>query len=318
MRVLITGGAGFIGSHVAERALQQGYDVAVLDDLSTGRRENVPPGVKLWEVDLRDGAAVRSVIEEFRPEAISHQAAQASVAVSLREPQRDAEVNIIGTLNLLEAAVACGARSVVFASTGGAIYGEVPEGRSASEETAPNPRSPYAASKFAVEAYLGFYRAEYGLATTVLRYANVFGPRQDPHGEAGVVAIFANRILRGEEIRINARRDAGDAGCVRDYVYVSDVADANLAALSGALTVPVLNVGTGVGTTTLQLATAMQQAAGLTVPVSFHPRRPGDVERSVLDASQFSQLLHAPVPLENGLAETIEWFRAKHNGRSAE
>ena len=196
MRLLITGGAGFIGSHIADKAIAKGWDVAVLDSLVSGRRENVPAAAEFFECDIQGQVGVlKERSASFKPTAVSHQAAQASVAVSVREPQMDAEVNIVGSLNILSACVAHSVGALVFASTGGAIYGEVPPGIRAGVDFAPVPISPYACSKFSVEKYLECFRIEHGLNYTVLRYANVYGPRQDPHGEAGVVAIFCNRIL---------------------------------------------------------------------------------------------------------------------------
>ncbi len=182
MRILITGGAGFIGSHIADQALARGWQVAVIDNLCSGRRENVPEKAEFFKVDICDAAAVAEAFEKFKPTHVSHQAAQASVAVSVREPQQDAKVNILGSLNVLTAAKSQDVERVVFASTGGAIYGEVPEGTRAAIDTVPVPISPYACSKFAVEKYLECFRLEHDLNYTVLRYANVYGPRQDPHG----------------------------------------------------------------------------------------------------------------------------------------
>lgn len=313
MRLLITGGAGFIGSHIAEHSLRKGWTVAVMDDLSTGRRENVPAGVELFQTDIQDRAAVQAAFASFKPDAVSHQAAQASVVVSVREPQKDASINILGSLNVMQACVENAVRHLVFASTGGAIYGEVPDGQRASVDTAPVPVSPYACSKFAVEKYLECFRVEHRLNYTVLRYANVYGPRQDPHGEAGVVAIFCNRMLAGEPVRIFARRTVGDPGCVRDYVYIDDVVKANLAALQGLVTERVLNVGTGVESTTLQLAEHIRSSLQSASEIQFGDRRPGDVERSLLDADPLVKLLGPTVTVESGLRQTAEWFRA-HRG----
>lgn len=311
MRLLITGGAGFIGSHIAERAISLGWTTGVLDNLTSGRRENVPVGAELFVRDIRDRSAVDEVFGSFRPQFVSHQAAQASVAVSVREPQMDAEVNIIGSLNVMQACVKTGVDRLVFASTGGAIYGEVPDGTRANVNSSPVPVSPYACSKFAVEKYLECFQKEFGLKYSVLRYANVYGPRQDPHGEAGVVAIFCNRMLAGEAIRINARRTAGDAGCVRDYVYVDDVVSANIAALQGRISDSILNVGTGVETTTRALAEQLQRFIGSHVAMSPADRRAGDVERSLLDADRFAELVGNPVPVDRGLNTTAEWFRKR-------
>ncbi|MCA8993875.1 MAG: SDR family NAD(P)-dependent oxidoreductase [Planctomycetaceae bacterium] len=311
MKLLVTGGAGFIGSHIAEQALGRGWEVAVVDDLSSGRRENVPAGATFFEIDIRDRDAVFQAVEKFQPDVLSHQAAQASVAISVREPVRDAEINVIGTLNLLDASVANGVSRFVFASTGGAIYGEVPSGQ-ATEETAPRPLSPYAASKFAVENYLRCYESEHGLQSTVLRYANVYGPRQDPHGEAGVVAIFVKRLLAGESLQVNAMSEVGDSGCIRDYVHVNDVVKANLAAAEGTIPHAVINVGTGLESTTQHLAELLQHAMETSVELKFAPRRPGDTQRSLLSPQRFTELFGAPLTLSAGLVDTIAWFRHQH------
>jgi len=315
MRVLVTGGAGFIGSHVAEAAVAAGHVVSVLDDLSTGRRENVPEHTRLFEVDVRDGEAVRQVFAEARPELVSHQAAQASVAVSVRRPAFDAEVNVVGSLHVLQACVEHEVARLVFASTGGAIYGEVAEGERAGESHPTHPLSPYACAKLAVEHYLAAFAAEHGLASTTLRYANVYGPRQDPHGEAGVVAIFARRLLTGEPIQVNARRTPGDDGCVRDYVHVRDVVAANLAAFRGEIDVPVLNVCTGVATDTRTLARHLREHLGSVSTVRDGERRPGDLERSVLDPGLLDCYVPGRVPLAEGLASTADWFRDEGNRR---
>ncbi len=311
MRILITGGAGFIGSHVAEHALARGHEVLVLDDLSTGRRENVPAAAEFVQLDMRRGDDVRAVFERFLPDAVTHQAAQASVAISMREPVRDADINVLGGLSVLEACRATGTKRFVFASTGGAIYGEVQDGTRADELTARAPLSPYGAAKLAIEGYLPTYQRHFGVTPTVLRYANVYGPRQDPHGEAGVVAIFAERALRSAPMQINAMRRQGDDGCIRDYVYVRDVVRANLAALEGTLGEAVLNVGSGVATTTGELARAICAAAGATSALVPSEVRAGDLERSVLDPSRFEQAIGAVTPLAEGLAETLHWFRAR-------
>lgn len=260
---------------------------------------------------LRNKEAIRAAFAEFRPDIVSHQAAQASVAVSVREPQLDAEINILGSLQILQACVEYGVSRLVFASTGGAIYGEVPDGTRAAVETVPVPVSPYACSKFAVEKYLACFQYEHGLDYTVLRYANVYGPRQDPHGEAGVVAIFCNRMLANEPIRINARKVTGDDGCVRDYVYVDDVVQANIAACEGRIPDRILNVGTGQETTTRQLALHLQSVLGSQIEMTPADRRAGDVERSVLDADRLAELLGPVTPVSEGLARTAEWFQER-------
>ncbi|AKF09432.1 NAD-dependent epimerase/dehydratase family protein [Sandaracinus amylolyticus] len=305
MRILITGGAGFIGSHVADACLAAKHEVLIVDDLSSGRRENVPSGAKLVEVDIRDAEALEDVVSTFKPDAVSHQAAQVSVSVSTREPQRDARTNVEGSLNLLESCVRAGVAHLVFASTGGAIYGEIPEPERGAVGRTPVPLSPYACSKLSVEAYLNYYRHQHGLKSTILRYANVYGPRQDPHGEAGVVAIFTQRLLAGQGIQVNARKEPGDPGCVRDYVMVDDVVRANVLALSGEIGETVVNVGTGVATTTLDLAREIETALGVKADLKFGPKRSGDVERSVLEPWQG---LGATVPLAEGIRRTASWF----------
>jgi len=313
MRVLVTGGAGFIGSHVATGALAAGFEVAVLDNFSTGKRANLPPGVRIFEADLRDREATRRALAEFQPERVSHQAAQASVAVSVRDPRFDAEVNIIGGLNLLDACTATDSRvrHFVFASTGGAIYGEVPEGEQAAESFRLEPKSPYGISKLTFERLLAVYREQRGISSSVLRYSNVYGPRQDPDGEAGVIAVFFGAALAGEPLTVFAQRTPGDGGCVRDYVFVSDVARANLQALSGALPHPVLNVGSGRATSTLALAQRIVALSESSSRIEQGAPRAGDLERSLLDVARFEQALGAPTPLDAGLSATAQWYRGR-------
>lgn len=300
-----------MGSHVVDGLLASGHEVLVIDDLSSGRRENLAPNAIFEELDIRKGEKVNEVFKRFRPHAVSHQAAQTSVSVSTREPLRDAEINVLGTLNILEAAVTVDVERVAFASTGGAIYGEVPEGTRAGLHTPPEPLSPYACSKFAAEAYLHRYQEVKGIQAHILRYANVYGPRQDPHGEAGVVAIFCQRILAGEPIQINAMKTEGDDGCIRDYVYVEDVVQANLMALEGELEAEIVNIATGQETTTLELANTIQQQAGPSQngkQVEMHraPMREGDLQRSVLEPT-----LPVETSLAQGLAQTVDWFRSR-------
>lgn len=311
MRILVTGGAGFIGSHVADAALERGHEVLVLDDLSSGKRTNVPKGASFVELDLRDGARVAEAVKGFRPNVISHQGAQTSVSVSTREPVRDAEINIVGGIHLANAAIANQVEQLVFASTGGAIYGEVPDGTRAKEGDPTTPLSPYACSKLSFENYLRYFAHEHGMRSTVLRYANVYGPRQDPHGEAGVVAIFAQRIKAKQPIQVNAKREPGDDGCVRDYVFVADVVRANLAAIDGQVEEPVMNVCTGEATTTRMLADYLQRELGKAGEVRSGERRAGDLERSVLDPTLFQSKLGPTVTLAEGLKQTARWF-AEH------
>lgn len=313
MRVLVTGGAGFIGSHVVARAVAAGLEVAVLDNLSTGKAENVPEGVRLYQVDLRDREATQQAVRDFLPALVCHQAAQASVPLSLKDPRSDAEVNLLGGINLLDACTSAGSRTerVVFASTGGAICGEVPDGERASEAFPAVPKSPYGIHKLAFEQLLGVYAQHRGFAASVLRYSNVYGPRQDPHGEAGVVAIFFDSGLAGRKLTVFARRTPGDGGCIRDYVYVGDVAQANLLALQGKLPHAVTNVASGRATSTQELAERIASLTGSRSSIEQGPLRVGDIERSLLDATRLEQSLGALCSLERGLSETARWYSAR-------
>src|SRR5918994_895884 len=268
MRVLLTGGAGFIGSHVAEALLERDHEVAVLDDLSSGKRENIPEGADFYEMDIRSGCP--HVFEEFRPEALSHQAAQMDVRRSVREPAFDADVNVLGTIRLLEQCVEHHVGRVIFASTGGAIYGEQRE-FPASEDHPQYPVSPYGVSKLAAERYLHYYRAQYGLPCVALRYSNVYGPRQDPHGEAGVVAIFCGNLAAGKVSTIN-----GSGEQTRDYVYVGDVARANILALKSEAPSGTYNIGTGVETSVNELYETLRSIVHRDLPVGHGPAKLGE------------------------------------------
>jgi UDP-glucose 4-epimerase len=298
--VLVTGGAGFIGSHVAEGLAARGEDVVVLDDLSSGKRENVPDGVELVEGDIREPQD--ELFARVRPTVCYHLAAQIDVRVSVARPDHDAQINILGTVSLLEAARTHGTR-IVFSSTGGAIYGECD--RPVQEDAPRRPISPYGTSKLAAEEYLATYNRLYGAGHVSLRYGNVYGPRQDPHGEAGVVAIFFNKLRDGEAPKV-----FGDGTASRDYVYVGDVARATLAAAErdGG----VYNVGTGRETSVVELLELCQGIAGTSVDPEFAPPRPGELQRSVLDPSRaVDELAWRPErSLEDGLRETWEFFRA--------
>jgi UDP-glucose 4-epimerase len=298
-RVLVTGGAGFIGSHVVDAFLGDGADVLVVDDLSTGLEENVASAATLERLDIVDGEALGKAAQEFWPDLVCHLAAQASVTFSVRDPRRDLDVNVLGTLNVLEAARAAGA-PVVFASTGGALYGDqVP--LPAAEDTPAEPLSPYGASKLAGEAYVRTWGLLHGLGNVVLRLGNVYGPRQNPHGEAGVVAIFCERLLAGETPTV-----FGDGEQTRDYVHVSDVADAFVrgAGLGGPGT---FNVGTGWETSVNDLLRTLQETAGTSLEPRFEPLRPGELLRSSLECSKArDELGWSPeIELHSGLAQTL-------------
>lgn len=310
MRVLVTGGAGFIGSHIVHSLLGRGVEVAVLDNLLTGHRHNLPPEAVFYQVDLRDRQELARVMAQFRPTHISHQAAQSSVKISVDQPLLDAGINLIGGIHLLEEAVRANVEQLVFASTGGALYGEVPADQRAAEHWPARPKSPYAGSKAAFEVYLEVYRQTFGLSSTVLRYGNVYGPRQDPHGEAGVVAIFAGRMLDGKPLRINARHTEGDDGCVRDYIHVDDVVEANWLALRGGLE-GTYNVGTGQGHTTRDILQGLMAALEVQSTIEYGPPRAGDLERSVLDPARLLAAGWRPqVDFAEGIQQTAHWFRA--------
>jgi UDP-glucose 4-epimerase len=296
----VTGGAGFIGSHVVDALLARWDEVHVLDDFSRGKRENVPEGVHVHEADIRSDAG--RVFDEVEPEVCFHLAAQADVRVSVERPDFDADVNIVGTLHVLEAAREHGTK-VVFSSTGGAIYGEC-EGP-AREDHPRAPLAPYGVSKLAGEEYIAAYNRLYGAAHVSLRFGNVYGPRQDPKGEAGVVAIFMNRLREGEAPQI-----FGDGTQTRDYVYVGDVVAATLAAAEHAG--GVLNVGTGVETSVLELYGRIQRVAGVEREPEFGEARPGELQRSVLDASLAKRELgwQPQHSLDEGLAATWAWISA--------
>lgn len=308
MRILVTGGAGFIGSHVVERFVADGHTVAVVDDLSTGHRENVPAGVPLYVCDIRD-AELAQVLSDFQPDVISHHAAQMSVRVSIQEPRRDAAINVEGTINLLELARANAVRKVLYASTGGALYGE-PRYLPCDEEHPVVPLSHYGISKHTVEHYLELYGQLYGLDFTVLRYPNVYGPRQDPHGEAGVVAIFAGAMLADEPISI-----FGDGTQQRDFVYVSDVARANVSALTHGSRA-IVNLGSGRGTSVLDIYSGLAKILDYHRRPVFRRPRLGEVYRIYLTGARAKRKLDwvPEVNLEDGLARTVAALRTANGG----
>ena len=305
--VLVTGGAGFIGSHIVDAYLERGWRVSVIDNLSTGDRANVNPRAELHVADLRDPATCE-LVTQLRPDVVNHQAAQVDVRTSVADPATDAEINIIGSLRLLQKSFEAGVRKVLFASSGGATYGE-PLAGPQDESHPQHPLSPYGCAKLTVEHYLHYFREVHGLQSVALRYANVYGPRQNAHGEAGVVAIFAAKMLAGEEVTIN-----GDGTQTRDFVYVGDVVAANMAATDRTLT-GAYNVGTSIETSINELHTAMATAMAATVPNPLPPRhapaKKGEQLRSVLDARRIQAAggLGEWVQLLPGLRETMSWFR---------
>ena len=322
MKIIVTGGAGFIGSHIVDACLYAGHDIEIIDNLSTGSSKNIPRNTTVHQIDIRDALAVTEIFKTFQPDAVCHQAAQLSVSRSVREPLLDADINCLGLLSVLEAAVAADCKRMVFASSGGVLYGDVTE---PALETAPaNPLSPYGITKWAGEKYLDFYAREHGLTSVALRYSNVFGPRQNPHGEAGVIAIFCKQFLNGHAAHIN-----GDGKYVRDYVYGTDVAAANLAAIelseaSFALgKVVSLNIGTGIGTDVNELEQKLRTHIGLLrkrtgetklLPgPEYGPERAGDLRSNLLDASLASHVLgwKPTHSLDEGLGATSRWFFEK-------
>ncbi len=306
VRVIVTGGAGFIGSHVSDQLLARGEEVVVLDNLASGRRENVGTGAELVEADIRDPDAVGALFDRVRPELCFHLAAQADVRVSVARPDFDCEVNVLGTIRILEAALRHNTQ-IVLASTGGAIYGECV--RPATEDSPRQPLAPYGASKLAAEEYLATFNRLHGQGHVSLRFGNVFGPRQDPHGEAGVVAIFFGLLAEGRSPQI-----FGDGLQTRDYVFVADVVRACLAAPRGRGRV--FNVGTGRETSVLDLHSTCCRVAGVERNPVFVPAREGELARSVLDPARAVRELgvSADTSLEDGLRETWEWISEKEPG----
>jgi UDP-glucose 4-epimerase len=313
MRALVTGGAGFIGSNLVDALLDRGDEVTVIDNLASGKRENLDGalarGAGFEEADIRDAERMLAVLSSARPDIVFHLAAQIDVRTSIKDPAWDAGVNVVGTINLLEAARQTGVKRVVNTSTGGAIYGDAEV--MPTPETAPaRPMAAYGQSKFCAEAYCGWYERLYGLSSVILRYGNVYGPRQDPHGEAGVVAIFCGKVLAGERPRIY-----GDGRQTRDYTYVGDIVAANLAAAAHPEAHGAYNIGTGTESTVVDVLSALRQAAGLgegELEPQFAPARTGELQRSSLDVTRARVELSftADTDLVTGMKPTLEWARA--------
>jgi len=310
VKILVTGGAGFIGSHVVDRYVAAGHEVSVVDDLSTGQRVWVNPRARFHALGIESPELAKLFATE-RPEVVSHQAAQADVRRSVEDPAHDARINILGSINLLDCCRRFQVGRVIYASSGGAVYGDA-DTIPTPEDHPTRPASPYGISKLTVEYYLACWQALYGIRALALRYANVYGPRQSPFGEAGVVAIFAHRLLCGEEAVIN-----GDGRQTRDYVYVADVAEANLRALEQPDVTGALNVGTGVETSVVDLFALLQQAADPMAEARHGPAKPGEQRRSAVEPSRTRARLdwRPRVTLAEGLRLTVEHLRRDGGGR---
>jgi len=328
--VLVTGGAGFIGSHIVDLFIENNYKVVVVDDLSSGREENLNKKAQFYKLSITDKKRLIEVFQQERPDYVSHQAAQISVSLSVRDPLFDAQTNILGSLNLLQCCIDYQVKGIIFASSGGTIYGE-PEHFPVSEDHPFRPLSPYGISKVTVEHYLNFYQKNYNLDYVSLRYGNVYGPRQDPYGEAGVIAIFIEKMLKGEIPTIN-----GDGEYIRDYVYVGDVAQANLLAIENMLKLAKVvrkekkekiveeityniyninnnsfNLGTGVGTSVNELFHLLREIIKFPHSANYGPPRPGDLRENILDCRLIKRVLswQPEVDLSEGLKKTVDWFK---------
>jgi UDP-glucose 4-epimerase len=302
VRALVTGGAGFIGSHITDALIDAGHSVTVIDDLSRGRREQVNPGATFVQLNITS-PELGAALADARPEVVFHAAAQIDVRESVRDPLHDADVNVVGTVNVLRASVDAGTRRVVFASSGGAIYGDT-DVIPTPEDHPCRPESPYGTAKLCAEAYGGTFSRQAGLEFVALRYANVYGPRQDPHGEAGVIAIFATRLVHGQPVVIN-----GDGTQTRDYVHVQDVVRANLAAVDGPA--GIYNIGTGIETDVNALYRMLAEATGVTVAAEHGPAKPGEQRRSCLETEAARERLgwSASITFGDGVRSTVDYFR---------
>lgn len=311
VKILVTGGAGFIGSNAADRFIQEGHQVTIIDNLSTGVESNINKKAKFYKVDIRS-AVIDKIFEKTKPDVLCHHAAQIDVRKSTADPIFDAEVNIIGSLNLLNACIKHKVKKVIFASTGGAIYGEQ-DYFPADENHPANPLSPYGVAKLTMEKYLHFYRETYGIDFVSLRYANVYGPRQNPFGEAGVVAIFTERLLAGKETVIN-----GDGTQTRDFVFVEDVVESNLLALNYPKS-DIFNIGTSIETDINSIFRLLKKTTGSKQKEIHAPPKPGEQQRSVLDFSKAERLLkwRPNYSLEEGIAKTVEYFQIMKKNKRA-
>lgn len=306
MKILITGGAGFIASHITDRYINLGHEVVIIDNMSSGKNENINPKAKIYKIDIKDVQIAEILLEE-KPDILNHHAAQMDVRVSVNDPKFDASENIIGSLNLYEASVKANVKKIIFASSGGTVYGEQFE-FPANEEHPLNPCSPYGISKMVNEKYLFYYKAVYGIDYVALRYGNVYGPRQNPHGEAGVVAIFAERLLAGKEAIIN-----GDGLITRDYIYVNDVVNANEIALNNAVS-GIFNVTTGVETNVNDIFRALKSLTFSEQEETHGPAKAGEQRRSVCSPNKLNRFGWEPkMKFDDGVKLTVDYFKSKSN-----
>jgi UDP-glucose 4-epimerase len=306
MKIMVTGGAGFIGSHVVDTFVENNHEVVVIDNLSTGRLSNLNPAAKFYEVDIRS-PEMAEIFEKEKPQVVDHHAAQMDVRRSVEDPLFDADVNVMGSIKLIELARKYNVERFIYISTGGAVYGE-PEYLPCDEDHPINPICPYGASKHTVEHYLYMYRELYDMEYVVLRYPNVYGPRQDPHGEAGVVAIFSGQMLKNAPVVIN-----GDGDQERDFVYVGDCARANLLALQTENTNTIFNLGYGVGTTINEVYEYLKDITSYELSADYGPAKAGETRRIFLEANRASKYLDwtPTIDLKDGLGETVDYFREK-------
>ncbi len=333
-KVLVTGGAGFIGSHIVDLLIKNNYEVVIVDDLSSGREENINQKARFYKLNITDQKGLAEVFKKEKPDYVCHEAAQISVSFSVRDPLFDAQINILGSLNLLQCCVNQRVKGIVFASSGGTIYGE-PEHFPITEDYPFRPQSPYGISKVAVEYYLDFYQKNYHLPYVALRYGNVYGPRQDPYGEAGVIAIFIEKMLKGEIPTIN-----GDGEYIRDYIYVEDVAQANLLALQNMVKLSKvvqekekakekekeiegkgeaaaelkfngLNLGTGRGVSVNEIFSLLKEIIKFPHPAHYGPPRAGDLRKNILDCHLIKEVLgwQPQFDFSAGLEKTVNWFK---------
>ncbi len=309
MKILVTGGAGFIGSHIVDKCISNGWDVVVVDNLLSGKKENVNPKAKFYNLDITDYNKLKEVFEKEKPEVVDHHAAQIDVRKSVETPQIDANINIIGSLNLLELSVKFGVKKFIFASSGGTIYGECKNKKPPNENSLVSPLSPYGCAKLSVEYYMNYYNKVFGLNTVSLRYANVYGPRQDPFGEAGVIAIFVKRMLEGKEVYIY-----GDGKQMRDFVYVEDVVDANIKCIVRDIKYAIYNVGTGKATSINKLFGVLKKLTNYNNSPIYKPVRKGELIKSYLDISKIKKELNwqPKTKLEEGIKKVIDYL---NNGK---